>query len=386
MTHLHDDHTEETLRTVTPLELFFDLVYVFAFTQVTAMLSSEPTGIVLAQGVLILAALWWSWGAYAWLASAINPEDGYPRLIMFAAMGGMLVAALAVPTSFQHDATLFAVAYFIVRALHIVMYLAIARHDPHLWRAVMLMAPSALLAPAMLIGASFLDDVHHQMAVWLVALLADYLGVLLSRGEGWRLSAHHFAERHGLIFIVALGESIVAIGIGAGTPHPDVIIPALLGLVITATLWWTYFDVVALVAANALASNTGRAQATQARDSYSYLHMPMIVGVILFALGVKKALGHIDEPLKLIPAVALCGGIALYHAAHILFRLRNIGTLNKHRSVTVVLLLVLLGFGRDLTALEMLSCVTAISVLLVLYELIRFSEARQRVREKYAQH
>ena len=217
--------------------------------------------------------------------------------------------------------------------------------------------------------------------MWAIALACDFSGALIGGGRGWRLEAGHFAERHGLIVIIAIGESIVAVGVGATNELGlGVITAAVLGLAIAVALWWAYFDVVAIVAERRLREATGKAQLTMARDSYSYLHLPMVAGIILFAVGVKKTLVDMGEPLATVPAVALCGGVALYLAAHILFRLRNVRTLNRHRLVVTVLLLALIPVALEMPALATLAVVAALCVGLIAYEAIRFAEARERVR------
>ena len=208
-----------------------------------------------------------------------------------------------------------------------------------------------------------------------------YSGAYIGGGKGWRLAPGHFAERHALIVIIALGESIVALGLGASHElDAGVIAAAMLGLAIAAALWWLYFDVVAIVAERKLRDATGNAQLTMARDSYSYLHLPLVAGIILFAVGAKKTLGDVGEPLKLVPAGALCGGVALYLVAHVLFRLRNVRTFNRHRTVVSVLLLALIPVALELPALATLAAVAGLCVGLIAYEAIRFAEARDRVR------
>ena len=184
-----------------------------------------------------------------------------------------------------------------------------------------------------------------------------------------------------MIVIIALGETIVALGVGAShTLSPGPVVAGLLGFTVAAAMWWLYFDVVAIVAERKLRETTGNAQLAMARDSYSYLHLPMVAGIILFAVGVKKTLGDVGEPLKLVPAVALCGGVALYLLAHILFRLRNVGSLNRQRLVVCVCLFLLIPLGVELAALVTLTLLAALCVGLIAYEAIRFADARDRVR------
>ena len=366
---------------VTPLELFFDLIFVFAITQVTGLVSADPTWAGLAKGLLVLGVLWWAWAAYAWLTNTINPEEGLVRLAMFGAMGAMLIASLAVPGAFGGDAVLFAFAYGFVRIAHLVLYAVGGRGDRDLLAAVGRLAIGSTIGMTLLFVAAALDG-RAQVTVWAIALVSDLLGALIGGGRGWHLAAGHFAERHALIVIIALGETIVALGVGAAGLELDagVVTAALLGLAIACALWWAYFDVVAIVAERRLRETTGNAQLTMARDSYSYLHLPMAAGIVLFAVGVKKTLEHVEDPLELVPAVALCGGVAMYLVAHVLFRLRNVRSMNRQRVVVTVLLLALLPAAVELPALATLAAVTGLCVGLIAYEAIRFAEARHRVR------
>ncbi len=366
---------------VSPLELFFDLVFVFAITQVTAFMADDPTWGGLLRGLLVLAVVWWAWAAYAWLTNQVDVDDGVVRLAMFAAMGAMLVTALAVPGAFGDNAMLFALAYLLVRVLHILLF-AQRSEELAVRDAARALAPTAILAPALLIGAAFFDG-PAQGAIWAVALQLDYGSAGLRGIAGWHLSPGHFAERHGLVMIIALGESIVAIGVGAAGLElgPGEILAAALGVAIAAALWWAYFDVVAIVAERKLREAArGRAQNTMARDSYSYLHLPMIAGIVLLALGAKKTLGDVEEPLKVVPAVALCGGVALYLLAHVAFRLRNVRTFNRHRLVAAIVCLAFIPLATQVPALAALATIAVVCAALIAYELIRFGEARARVR------
>ena len=201
---------------VTPLELFFDLVFVLALTQCTALMAETPTWQGLAKGLLVLGVLWWCWVGYAWLTSVVDPEEGAVRLVMFAAMAGLLVAALCVPDVFDDTALLFAIAYGSVRIAQLALLFVASRDDPGLRRSVITgLSGSTAVGVGLLVGASFADGVA-QGALWALALALDMAGPLLFGSEGWKLMPRHFAERHGLIVIIALGESIVAIGVGAG--------------------------------------------------------------------------------------------------------------------------------------------------------------------------
>jgi low temperature requirement protein LtrA len=368
---------------VTPLELFFDLVFVLALTQCTALMANYPTWEGVAQGLLVLGVLWWSWVGYAWLTSVVDPEEGAVRLVIFAAMAAFLVMALAVPEAFDDSATLFACGYAVVRFAQIGLFLIASRDDPGLRQSTLGLAAGTAIGVGLIAAAAFTDGAV-QGSLWALALLLDVGEPYVFGSEGWKLKPGHFAERHGLIIIIALGESIVAIGVGAETGiDAGIVAAATLGVVVVASMWWIYFDVVALVAERRLASAAvGREQNEMARDSYSYLHFPMVAGIVLLALGLKKTLGDVEEPLKLVPAVALLGGTALYLLAHVAFRLRNIHTVNQRRLVCAVLLVALIPVGVELPSLATLAILATVLVVLIAYETVRYGESRARIRRE----
>jgi len=370
---------------VTPLELFFDLVFVLALTQCTTLVYRTPTWLGVLKGMLALGVLWWSWCGYAWLTSVVDPEEGAVRLAMFAAMAAFLVAALCVPGAFGSEAVLFACAYAVVRAAHIALFMIASRDDVKLRRSVLGLAVSTalgvgLLAVAALIGGS------AQIVLWGVALALDLAGPYLAGSEGWKLVPGHFAERHGAIVIIALGESIVAIGIGARPKiGAGVVAAAILGVVVAAALWWTYFDVSAIVAARRLArAQAGRERNEMARDSYSYLHLPMVAGIALIAVGIKRALLGVEDPLHLVPAAALLGGAAVYLLAQVAFRLRNMQSVSYGRLLCALALLALVPAAAALPALGALAVLAAALVALIVYEVVRYADVRERVRHAVA--
>jgi low temperature requirement protein LtrA len=370
---------------VTPLELFFDLVFVLALTQCTALMADEPTWEGLAKGVLVLGVLWWSWVGYAWLTSVVDPEEGAVRLVMFAAMASLLVAALCVPEAFDDSALLFAGAYAVVRAAQLGLFVLASRDDPALRRSVTGLAGSSAIGVGLLVAAAFTNGAA-QGALWALALLLDMGGPYLFGAEGWKLVPGHFAERHGLILIIALGESIVAIGVGAEAGvDAGVVVAAALGIVVAAGLWWLYFDIVALVAARRLSNAAeGRERNEVARDSYSYLHFPMIAGIVLLALGLKKTLEHVEDPLKLVPAAAMLGGTAIYLLAHVAFRWRNVRRFSFQRVIAALVLVALVPAAIELPALAILGAVAAVLVAVIVYETRRFAELRDRLRHQLA--
>jgi len=326
---------------VAPLELFFDLVFVLALTQCTALMADTPTWEGLAKGLLVLGVLWWAWVGYAWLTSLVDPEEGVVRLAIFAAMAALLVAALCVPQVFEDT--------------------------------------------GLLTAASFADG-PLQGGLWVLAIALDMGGPYLFGADGWKLMPAHFSERHGLIVIIALGESIVAIGAGVGAEvGAGVVVAAVLGVVVAAGLWWLYFDIVALVAERRLSNAAaGRERNELARDCYSYLHLPMVAGIVLVALGMKKTLGEPGDALKLVPAVALLGGAALYLFAHVAFRWRAIHRLNRQRLACGVILIALVPLAVAVPSIASVAILAALLIGLIVFENHRFAELRDRLRHQVA--
>ena len=367
-----------------PLELFFDLVFVLALTQCTALMAHDPTWAHLAEGLLILGLMWWSWVGYAWLTSVVDPEEGAVRFAIFAAMAGLLIVSLCIPDAFGDRALLFACAYAVVRMGQIALFTLASRDDPALRQSVVGLACGTALGSGLVIAGALFESDTTQVILWSVAMLLDVGEPYLFGSEGWRLSPGHFAERHGLIIIIALGESIVAIGVGAeDAVDAGLVVAAIIGIGLAAALWWLYFDIVALVAERRLVhAEVGREQNEIARDSFSYLHFPMVAGIVLVALGMKKTLGHTDEALKLVPAAALLGGTSVYLLAHVAFRWRNIHTLNRQRLGTALLLPFLIFAAVEIPALVTLAILVAVICGLVAFEAIHFGAARERLRQR----
>jgi low temperature requirement protein LtrA len=371
---------------VTSLELFFDLVFVLALTQCTTLITAHGGWEGLLQGVLVLGMLWWSWVGYSWLTSVVDPEEGLVRLAMFIAMAAFLVAALSVPGAFGADALVFALAYAVVRIAHIMLFVLASREDPALRHSVLGLAVSTAIGSGLLIAASFAGD-GVQLAIWGVALVLDAGGPLVIDMSGWRLVPGHFAERHGAVVIIALGESIVAIGVGAHERiDAGIVTAAVLGLVTAACLWWAYFDVTAIVGEEMLArAEPGAEQNRVARDAYSYLHFPMVAGIALLAVGVKQTVADAGAHLALVSAFALTGGAALFLLAQFAFRLRLRGTYGVRRAIVALAVLALLPLHSQLSALAMLAAVSALLVAMISYEVVRYAEARDRVRHQEPQ-
>jgi low temperature requirement protein LtrA len=367
-----------------PLELYFDLVFVLGFTQCTALMSANQSWEAVAQGMLVLAVVWWAWTGYAWLTSVIEPEEGAVRIAIFAAMAALLVVALCIPEAFDERALAFAIAYGVVRAAHIALFVLASRDDAALRRSVLDLAISSAIAVGLLIGASFLDGVE-QGGLWVLAIALDWGVPALFGVGGWRLVPAHFAERHNLVIILALGESIVALGIGAEVDlSAGVIAAAVLGVALASALWWIYFDVVALVTELRLTrAAAGRERNALARDSYSYLHYPMVAGIVLVALGLERTLAHVDDPLGGVHRFALLGGIAIYLLAHVALRLRNARTVNVQRLLLALVLLALCPIDLNVPSLAALAGVNVLLWAVIIYETVRiYDERRYRLRHR----
>jgi low temperature requirement protein LtrA len=368
---------------VTPLELFFDLVFVLAITECTSLMAHHPSWSGVGQGMLVLGVLWWAWASYAWLTSVIDPEAGPVRLVFFAAMAAMLIAAICVPEAFGNRALAFALAIGFFRVCHIALFTIASAEAPELRRSTRALGVSTAVAVALLAAASAFDG-WAQAAIWVLALALDFGGPYVFGEEGWQLIPGHFAERHGLIIIIALGESIVEIGTGAaGDLDFGVGVGAVLGVGVAAALWWVYFDVVALVSARRLAeAEPGPIQNALARDSYTYLHLFLVAGIVLSAFGLEEVLAHTDHHLTWVTAFGLCGGPALYLLGLVAFRYRQKGDWNRYKPACAALLLILIPVATAIPALASLAIATALLAALVAREHTSYDERRDELRSR----
>jgi low temperature requirement protein LtrA len=393
---------EEEHAVVTKLELFFDLVFVFALTQVTAFMADELSWHGILRGVLVLMLLWWAWTGYAWLANVASAEERPIKLAILAGMAAMFVLALCIPEAFDDlpgglsGPVVLAVCYLLFRTMHLVMFMIISREDAGLRKQVLRFALSVAASSVVLLIASEFEG-WLQTGLWLLALLADYVGTALGGFSGWRLpSPGHFSERHGLIIIVALGESIVAIGVGvAQEPITLVIVAAsVLGLLLSSALWWAYFDISALLGEHALVNEPPETRARLARNAYSYVHMPLVLGVVLVAFGLKEVLLYVSDSshhslADSLPAVALAamvGGVVLYLLGHVIFKWLTVHDISVVRLVAAGVLLAAIPLIVALPALIQLAVVAFIVTCAMVVESVLFAEARRKVRAELAKH
>src|SRR4051812_39232291 len=312
------DDAARAERRTSPIELLWDLVFVFAVTQVTALLSHDLTWAGFGRSMLVLALVWWAWSAFVWVANAADDDSAVLRAVLLLGMLLIFVTGLALPEAFGDESTLFAVTYAAVRFLHLALYAQASRQGNASWRAISGFAVTVAVGMALLIAGSFADD-GLRIALWSAAAAIDYAGpawLTRERLAGLQyVAVAHFAERYGLFVIICLGESIVAIGVGAsGRPLDAALVGAIaLGLLETVGLWWIYFDRFAAAAEARLRDNDEPVLA--AADAYSYLHLPLVAGIIVFAVGAKVLVHdgaeHPADPARLAP----CGGGAPYPLA-----------------------------------------------------------------------
>jgi low temperature requirement protein LtrA len=367
---------------VTPRELFFDLVFVFAFTQVATLLADDPTFAGIGRGVLVLAALWWAWAAYAALTNAVDPEKGLVGAALLVALIAMSLAALVVPDVFDDEGLLFGAAFFVVCAMHLALYALAGRGNRDLLGAVLRLAPWTLLGATLILVAGFTGAA--RIWLWLAALAVMYVGAALSGSTGWHLHPTHFAERYSLVVIIALGEAFISIGIGAtgiGIGLGEVA-AAILGLLVAASFWLAYFDFFSIRGERMLGNLQGAERVAFGRDVYAYAHFPMIVGIVLFAFAMKTIVGHVGEELDSPAAFALCGGSSLYLLTYSAIRIRieRRVRLSRGRFVAAIVLVLLLPVAMVVPALAALALVTAVWLGLHAYELVWWRQARAESR------
>jgi len=364
----------------TTLELFFDLVYAFAFTQVTALMVHNETAVGVLQGLVVLLLLWGPWASFAWLANQAHADRGVVRIGMVAAILIMFFASLAVPAAYRSPdgpllgTLLFAVSFFLVQLVHTVVYLIAAGSDRALRRQIIITEASALLPGSALLIIGGLVGSPFQVWIWLVAVVFQWVMIYVtSNGGDWRInSLAHFAERHGLVVLLALGESIVAIGSGvARLPlGGSVLVGSGFGIGIGIALWWLYFHHLAPKTEHAVARRSGVERTGLATEVFTYLHMSLIAGIVIAALGVETTMRHVSgfAAPGLFPAFALASGVSLFLAGTGFVWLRVSGEWSLPRFAAAALLLVLIPVLTIAPALIDLGLVLLVVVALAVAE------------------
>lgn len=384
---------------VPPIELFFDLVFVYAITQVVQLMADNESAQGLVRGLLVLGLLWWCWSSFAWLGNTVYLDEGVPRFALFAVMATMFVISLAIPEAFDDlpgglsGPLLFASCYLIVRLIHLGVYWFASSGDAGLRRQVSRSLVVMFVATTPLFIAPFTDG-WFQTGLWALVLLIDWSATLALGTSGWRVnSASHWAERHGLVVILALGESVVSLGVGV-IDQPiswAIVVASASGIGVAVALWWTYFDMVALGAERVLSRARGDHRSSLAVHGYTYLHFPLIAGIIMLAFGLKKVLSYVGDsehhsltdPLHGVGLFALFGGVVLYLVGHVAFGRRALGVLKVYRLAAAGLLVVLGGAAWFVPALAALVMLTAVGLALITVETFRHAEARAELRASH---
>jgi low temperature requirement protein LtrA len=359
-------------RSVGNLELFFDLTFVYAMSQVTHLMLSDISWQGFGRGVLALLALWWAWVCYAWLTNTFETAQVIRTTLIIVAMAAMLIAVIALPTAFTTGALVFGLALLAVRLINAGMFIASSSQgEAELASAIRRLMPGLLVGPVLIVAAAFVASPYREL-LWVAAAAIDFGSPLIARISELRVVPSYFVARHGSVIIIALGETIVELGAGATEDlhHPRVLGAVVLGVLISATLWWTYFGLTA--GAEARMQRTSAVDRPRlARDAYSYLHLPLVAGIIFFAVGARVSIEHIGEPLAPLPALALTGGVALFYAGEVAYRWRDHHQLVVDRLLAAAACLLAFPVATSVPAVLSLTILTAIGVLRLAWELWR---------------
>ncbi|MHC3468929.1 low temperature requirement protein A [Streptomyces sp. 7R007] len=358
-------------RRVTTLELFFDLVFVFTLTQLTVLLTADLSFATAGRVALIFVVLFWMYGAYAYLTNQVPPDRPARRVLLMLGMGAFLVCALALPRVFDDTGVVFGLGFLAVVVVHTALYTRSHGRDA-IWYGV----PNGLAALSVTAAGCF--DGLAADGLWVLALVLQFVTPFLAehgprRADGRSAAAMrvqlgsldpaHFVERHGLLLIVAFGESVVAIGTGIGRLPltPGLFGGAFLSLALAVALWWTYFVRDEELAEAAFRATPPPGRWRLAMNAYYYSFLPMLLGIAYLAAGVKKTLGHLTEHPPAGPALALAGGVALFLAGDVAFRavLRLYPLRFRASAAPVALATALLGV-RVSAAAELLALVAVL--------------------------
>ncbi|MGS2618350.1 low temperature requirement protein A [Micromonospora sp. LZ34] len=388
-------------------EVFFDLVFVFSFFIITRATAMDVSGRSLLHAMLVLAVLWWVWVVHCVVATRVRLGEGFVPALMVVAMAALFCFALSLPQAFgptQQMAAgpmVAALSYVAIRAVHLLLYWHVAKERPGERRLLLKYSPELMISTLLLVGAALIPPMIDDPGLagmvrdglWVSVILLQYGMGLVAGPWGWTVtSAEHWTERYDLILIIALGESVISVGVGSNLlgqpPTWPAVAAAVLGIFFTAALWWAHYDVIGPAARIALHVTKGRARVAMARDAYAYFYLVMIAGIILFALGAEEIVHEVADPKVPVtepphgPGVPLLfGGVACYLSANMLFQLRTLRTVSWSRLGTVVLLLAAIPVATHLPGLAALALLTAICVGLVAVEVVVMADSRRALRD-----
>ncbi|NHZ70471.1 MAG: hypothetical protein GWP18_02390 [Proteobacteria bacterium] len=359
-------------RNASTLELFFDLVYVFAITQVVAAIHSEPTFLGLAKGAFLLALLWWTWSIYTWTTNWTGTDGALTKLFLLAAMGATLFMAVAVPDAFGDGSSWFAISYFVVRILALGFYWVASKNFPVQRESFSTFFPMSFAAAALILIGGFLPG-PWLWTLWIISALLDVVSAANAGRGTWAIDAKHFAERMGLFIIIALGESVVGIGLTAAGVARDAAHTAAVAaaFVVAAGMWWSYFDRAAPYIERQFTAMADKARGRLARDAYSILHYPLVVGIVFFAVAAEDVVAHPDEALEAAARFALTGGVALVLLAVVAAAYRAGRTVSPERTTAAALIFGAGLVGGSLTGLGLTALVAVVLVSALTWEHVR---------------
>jgi low temperature requirement protein LtrA len=369
---------DEEERRTSYLELFFDLVFVYAVTQVTTLLLSDTRPVGFARAALVLALIWWAWSGFTWMTNAIDIESDVTKILFLAGMVGAFFVALSVPHAYGDEGLWFACAYAFIRVLNLALYGWGLKDRPAQLAALLRLAPFFLLAPALVVAGGLVDSLPLRSALWVASIAVDLAGVLATGSENdWRVSPAHFAERYALIVIIALGESIVAIGTSVADLPRDGMFALSVGVAFVgvAALWWAYFGFVSGAVERALQKAAPSRRGPLARDVFTIFHYPIVLGIVFFAVAAKKTLAHPEDALSRPGRAALGLGVALYLGGFVAARYRIVRTIGRERAAAAALSLVVVVVLRPLPAVALFAVVTVIVVVATVVERLRYRRA-----------
>ncbi len=367
MSDLVASPAEDDDQQVTSLELFFDLVFVFVITQLTAVIVGTPTWTGVVRALLMLSVVWWMYAGYAWLTNALPPTTGRRRVLVLLAMGGFFVVALAIPDAFGDSGVVLGVAYLCVVVVHLALFATAGGSQT---ASILRLAPFNLLAAACVLGAGFADG-GLRYALWAAAFVVEVVGPFLAGGQsGFRIRSGHFVERHGLLVLIVLGESVVAVGVGVEGRKltANLIVSALLGLAVAAGLWWTYFDREDSRAEEALRRAPVEQRPWLALWAFGYAHLALLFGIVVLAAGMHFAVADPHDELPASAAWFLGAGTALYLVGDVAMRRTLHSGPTTLRLAAAGAALATIPIGRWVAAEAQTAALLAVLVVLVLIE------------------
>lgn len=391
---------------VSRLEIFFDLVFIYALSNVARATFGDLTLDGLLRGVLILTLLWWCWIAYVWVGNSVHAGEGWMPIVIFVVMAAVFTVALTLPEAFvdvpggSNGPLVFAGCYFVIRLLSLVVFWQVTRRDRPVRRQVVRLAVPLLTATGLLVLSAQVPErvfgvgrFPIQIILWTLAVAVEYAAGFPLAGRRWRIvSAAHWTERYELIIIVTLGELIISVGTGTNPLSWPISWPAIcaaaLGIAVTATLWWAYFDIIALAAQLAMRNAHAYARVVLARDGYVYLHLPMVAGIITLAVGAEDVLKQVSDraiplhqPLDPVGTYLMFGGVGVFFLGHLGFQLRVLGTVTWTRVGVIVALAALAPVAVMIPALAALGLLAAVGLTLAVAELVILAGSRRALRE-----